>query len=100
MRRHAQEMEESVTSAHIETFVTVQLDLGQAGRAAIETLVSRAAFLLGRELPRKASFWTEGGWPLERRAVQRFIPQQPQYRCCPQQASDAAHFLRKGAFRR
>lgn len=57
VRRHAQEMEESVTSAHIETFVTdFSLDLGQAGRAAIETLVSRAAFLLGRELPAQGLF--------------------------------------------
>lgn len=57
VRSHAQEMEESVTRAHIETFVTdFSLDLGEAGRTAIEALVGRAAALLGRKLPREGLF--------------------------------------------
>ncbi len=57
VRSHAQEMEESVTRAHIETFVTdFSLDLGEAGRRAIEALVGRAAALLGRELPARGLF--------------------------------------------
>jgi 1,4-dihydroxy-6-naphthoate synthase len=52
VRAHAQEMEEQVTEAHIKTFVTeFSLDLGPAGRAAIENLVGRAAVLQGRRLP-------------------------------------------------
>ncbi|WP_165174955.1 1,4-dihydroxy-6-naphthoate synthase [Desulfovibrio sp. ZJ369] len=57
VRSHAQEMEDSVIRAHIETFVTdFSLDLGEAGRRAIEALVSRAAALLGRELPARGLF--------------------------------------------
>lgn len=57
VRSHAQEMEESVTKAHIETFVTdFSLDLGEAGRAAIEVLVGHAAALFGRKLPASGLF--------------------------------------------
>ena len=57
IRAHAQEMEESVTRAHIKTFVTdFSLDLGPAGRAAIETLVGRAAGLMGKNLPAEGLF--------------------------------------------
>ena len=57
IRAHAQEMDESVTSAHIKTFVTdFSLDLGPAGRAAIETLVSRAAAIMGKTLPSEGLF--------------------------------------------
>ena len=50
-------MDESVTSAHIKTFVTdFSLDLGPAGRAAIETLVGRAAALMGKTLPSEGLF--------------------------------------------
>ena len=56
-REQGQEMEESVTSAHIKTFVTdFSLDLGPAGRAAIETLVGRAAALMGKTLPSEGLF--------------------------------------------
>ncbi|MDR2819658.1 MAG: 1,4-dihydroxy-6-naphthoate synthase [Desulfovibrio sp.] len=54
IRAHAQELEESVTQAHIATFVTdFSLDLGAQGRAAIETLVGKAAALQGRRMPRE-----------------------------------------------
>ena len=57
IRSHAQEMEESVTSAHIKTFVTdFSLDLGPAGRAAIEALVARAADIMGKPLPSEGLF--------------------------------------------
>lgn len=57
IRAHAQEMDESVTSAHIKTFVTdFSLDLGPAGRAAIGTLVSRAAEIMGKTLPSEGLF--------------------------------------------
>ena len=57
IRAHAQEMDESVTSAHIKTFVTdFSLDLGPAGRAAIGTLVSRAAAIMGKTLPSEGLF--------------------------------------------
>ena len=57
IRAHAQEMDENVTSAHIKTFVTdFSLDLGPAGRAAIETLVGRAAALMGKTLPSEGLF--------------------------------------------
>ena len=57
IRAHAQEMEESVTSAHIKTFVTdFSLDLGASGRAAIEALVGRAAALAGKTLPEEGLF--------------------------------------------
>ena len=50
-------MDENVTSAHIKTFVTdFSLDLGPAGRAAIETLVGRAAALMGKTLPSEGLF--------------------------------------------
>ena len=50
-------MEESVTSAHIKTFVTdFSLDLGASGRAAIEALVGRAAALAGKALPEDGLF--------------------------------------------
>ena len=55
--QHAQEMDENVTSAHIKTFVTdFSLDLGPAGRAAIETLVGRAAAFMGKTLPSEGLF--------------------------------------------
>jgi 1,4-dihydroxy-6-naphthoate synthase len=54
IRAHAQELEESVTRAHITTFVTdFSLDLGAQGRAAIEILVGKAAALQGRQMPRE-----------------------------------------------
>lgn len=57
IRSHAQEMEESVTSAHIKTFVTdFSLDLGPAGRAAIQSLVGRAADIMGKTLPSEGLF--------------------------------------------
>lgn len=57
IRAHAQEMEENVTSAHIKTFVTdFSLDLGPAGRAAIEALVGRAATIMGKTLPPEGLF--------------------------------------------
>lgn len=57
VRVHAQEMEESVTSAHIKTFVTdFSLDLGSAGRAAVETLVARASVQAGTTLPAEGLF--------------------------------------------
>ncbi|WP_022655142.1 1,4-dihydroxy-6-naphthoate synthase [uncultured Desulfovibrio sp.] len=57
VRVHAQELEESVTLAHIETFVTdYSLDLGEAGRAAIEQLVGRAAALEGLRIPPQGLF--------------------------------------------
>ena len=57
VRAHAQELEESVTRAHIETFVTdYSLDLGEAGRAAIEQLVGRAAMLEGLRIPPQGLF--------------------------------------------
>ncbi len=57
VRAHAQELEESVTRAHIETFVTdYSLDLGEAGRAAIEQLVGRAAALEGLRIPPQGLF--------------------------------------------
>lgn len=41
IRAHAQEMDDRVTQAHINTFVTdYSLDLGQSGRAAIQRLLS------------------------------------------------------------
>ena len=54
---HAQEMTDSVTQAHIKTFVTnFSLDLGGEGRAAIEHLVGRAAELSGKKLPAEGLF--------------------------------------------
>ena len=44
IREHAQELAESVTSAHIRTFVTeYSRDLGDTGRQAIARLVETAA---------------------------------------------------------
>ena len=46
-----------MTRAHIETFVTdYSLDLGEAGRAAIEQLVGRAAMLEGLRIPPQGLF--------------------------------------------
>ncbi|MDR3358214.1 MAG: 1,4-dihydroxy-6-naphthoate synthase [Desulfovibrio sp.] len=57
VRAHAQEMEEGVMREHIRTFVTgFSHDLGQAGRAAIEELVTRAAGLRGQEMPAQGLF--------------------------------------------
>ncbi|CAK7058927.1 MAG: 1,4-dihydroxy-6-naphtoate synthase [Desulfovibrio sp.] len=57
VRAHAQEMADSVTQAHIKTFVTnFSLDLGAEGRAAIEHLVGRAAALSGKKLPEEGLF--------------------------------------------
>ena len=58
IREHAQELDEAVTRAHIETFVTAfSEDLGPAGREAIATLVARSAARLGRALPAAGLFW-------------------------------------------
>lgn len=52
VRRHAQEMDPLVTRQHIATFVTdFSLDLGAAGRAAVETLVRQGAQAAGRKAP-------------------------------------------------
>ena len=60
VRAHAQEMEQAVTEAHIKTFVTeFSLDLGTAGRAAINNLVGRAAVLQGKRLPADGLFLPE-----------------------------------------
>ena len=60
VRAHAQEMEQAVTEAHIKTFVTeFSLDLGTAGRAAINNLVGRAAVLQGKRLPADGLFLSE-----------------------------------------
>ena len=60
IRAHAQELDDAVTKAHIETFVTAfSEDLGPAGREAIATLVERSAQLLGVELPAAGLFWPE-----------------------------------------
>lgn len=53
-------MEQAVTEAHIKTFVTeFSLDLGTAGRAAINNLVGRAAVLQGKRLPADGLFLPE-----------------------------------------
>ena len=60
IRAHAQELDDAVTRAHIETFVTAfSEDLGPAGREAIATLVERSAARLGVELPGAGLFWPE-----------------------------------------
>ena len=52
IREHAQELAESVTSAHIKTFVTeYSRDLGETGRQAIARLVETAAKMQGLRLP-------------------------------------------------
>lgn len=57
IRQHAQELDTAVTRAHIRTFVTdFSLDLGEAGRAAITTLVTKAAQLQGKSLPGEGLF--------------------------------------------
>lgn len=61
IRAHAQELDDAVTRAHIETFVTAfSEDLGAAGRKAIATLVERSAARLGLALPDAGLFWPEG----------------------------------------
>lgn len=58
IREHAQELDDAVTRAHIETFVTAfSEDLGPAGREAILTLVTRSAERLGLALPPPGLFW-------------------------------------------
>ncbi|MDE7240354.1 1,4-dihydroxy-6-naphthoate synthase [Desulfovibrio sp.] len=58
IRAHAQELDDAVTKAHIETFVTAfSEDLGPAGREAIATLVERSAARLGVALPAAGLFW-------------------------------------------
>ena len=60
IRAHAQELDDAVTRAHIETFVTAfSEDLGPAGREAIATLVERSAARLGVQLPAAGLFWPE-----------------------------------------
>ncbi|MDE5879754.1 MAG: 1,4-dihydroxy-6-naphthoate synthase [Desulfovibrio sp.] len=60
IRAHAQELDDAVTRAHIETFVTAYSeDLGPAGREAIRTLVGRSAARLGLTLPAAGLFWPE-----------------------------------------
>ena len=60
VRAHAHRMEQAVTEAHIKTFVTeFSLDLGTAGRAAINNLVGRAAVLQGKRLPADGLFLSE-----------------------------------------
>lgn len=58
IRAHAQELDDAVTRAHIETFVTPYSEnLGDAGREAIRTLVERSAERLGLALPAAGLFW-------------------------------------------
>lgn len=60
IRAHAQELDDAVTRAHIETFVTAYSeDLGPAGREAITTLARRSATLLGAPMPPAGLFWPE-----------------------------------------
>lgn len=62
VRAHAQEMDDAITSQHIKTFVTeYSMDLQEAGRSAIEVLVSEAARLAGRDLPEKSLFLSARG---------------------------------------
>ena len=57
IREHAQELAESVTSAHIKTFVTeYSRDLGETGRQAIARLVETAAKMQGLRLPEAGLF--------------------------------------------
>jgi 1,4-dihydroxy-6-naphthoate synthase len=57
---HAQELDERVTRAHIETFVTdFSLDLGKSGREAILRLVGDAAAKEGLTLPPEGLFLDE-----------------------------------------
>ena len=57
VRANAQELEESVTEAHIRTFVTdYSLDLGEAGKRAIEILVGLGAELTGKSIPKEGLF--------------------------------------------
>lgn len=52
IRAHAQELSDSVTTAHIKTFVTdFSRELGTAGEKAIAALVERAARIQGRTAP-------------------------------------------------
>ena len=60
IRSHAQELDDAVTRAHIETFVTAfSEDLGTPGREAIATLVGRSAERLGAAVPPEGLFWRE-----------------------------------------
>ncbi len=57
IRHNAQEMDATVTSAHIETFVNkFSEDLGSMGRSAIEQLVGHAARRMGKNLPAQGLF--------------------------------------------
>lgn len=52
VKHHAQEMEDSVTQRHIETFVTdFSVSLGAQGCAAVETLVQQGTKSAGRKAP-------------------------------------------------
>ncbi len=60
IRAHAQELDDAVTRAHIDTFVTPYSEnLGETGQGAIRTLVERSAARLGRSLPGAGLFWPE-----------------------------------------
>ena len=57
IRAHAQEMDESVMTSHITTFVNdYSLDLGEEGRRAMESLLQAAAREAGISLPRLPVF--------------------------------------------
>ena len=57
IRDNAQELSDTVTAAHIRTFVTdYSLDLGEQGRAAITMLVEKAAAARGKRLPAEGLF--------------------------------------------
>ncbi len=52
IRRHAQELDDAVTDAHIRTFVTeFSLNLGPEGERAIRVLAEKACALAGKNLP-------------------------------------------------
>ena len=57
IREHAQELEPKVIEAHIKTFVTkYSEDLGDDGRAAITHLVTEAAKLTQKNIPKEGLF--------------------------------------------
>ncbi|MBQ7585878.1 MAG: 1,4-dihydroxy-6-naphthoate synthase [Desulfovibrionaceae bacterium] len=57
VQKHAQELTSSVIEAHIKTFVTdYSLDLGEAGRLAIERLVQESAKLEQKAWPKDGLF--------------------------------------------
>jgi 1,4-dihydroxy-6-naphthoate synthase len=59
--RHAQEMEPEVRRRHIDTYVNdFTLDLGDEGRAAVRTLLARAAEVGRVPAPRADLFWAGG----------------------------------------